>query len=150
MTHEALYVHSSALPRLCPLLRVYEGCGRALAGTVEQANVIKLNRIEPKVSYLSYPEFDRDPHPALATSVRADLKRLHLKFRDFRESQNPPILHRKETLVAPDYPGRDKFARLTKQEERNGLLEGLYLLVHVTNGWIFSRARVFVCAAIVS
>ncbi|MBI4318052.1 MAG: hypothetical protein HY675_06150 [Chloroflexi bacterium] len=31
------------------------------------------------------------------------------------------MLHRKETFVAGDYPGRDKFARLTAQEERHGL-----------------------------
>lgn len=32
------------------------------------------------------------------------------------------MLHRKEAFVPLDYPGRDKFARLTKQEERAGLL----------------------------
>lgn len=62
------------------------------------------------------------PHPALSTSIRADLRRLDIKYRDFQDSSNPPILHRKETFVAPDYPGRDKFARLTMQEEKHGLL----------------------------
>jgi DNA phosphorothioation-associated putative methyltransferase len=122
LTRQALYVHASALDRLSPLLRVYEGCGRTLTGTVEGATIIKLNYIEPKVSYLMYPDFDRDPHPALAVSVRADLQRLHVKVRDFHTHANPPILHRKETFVASDYPGRDKFMRLTAQEERHGLL----------------------------
>jgi DNA phosphorothioation-associated putative methyltransferase len=92
-----------------------------LTGTVDDATIIKLNRIVPKVSYLSYPDFDTDPHPALATSVRADLRALDLKYRDFRQSDNPPILHRKETFVAPDYPRRDEFARLTAREEELGL-----------------------------
>lgn len=122
LTPEALYVHVTALPRLDPLLRVYEGCGRALTGTVDRANIIKLNRIEPKVGYHVYPNFDHDPHPALEVSVRADLRRLHVKYRDFTKSANPPILHRKETFVTEDYPGRDKFARLTAKEERIGLL----------------------------
>lgn len=122
LTPEALYVHATALPRLDPLLRVYEGCARALTGTVNRANIVKLNRIEPKVGYQVYPDFDHDPHPALEASVRADLRRLHVKYRDFRGSENPPILHRKETFVSEDYPGRDKFARLTAQEERLGLL----------------------------
>ncbi len=121
LTHEALYVHTSVLPRLTPLLRVYEGCGRALTGAVDRANIVKLNRIEPKVSYLAYPDFDRDPHPALAASVRADLRSLDIKYRDFSNHANPPILHRKETFVSPDYPGRDKFARLTAQEDRHAL-----------------------------
>ncbi|MFD2419015.1 DNA phosphorothioation-associated putative methyltransferase [Amycolatopsis pigmentata] len=123
LTPEALYVHVSAINRLDPVLRVYEGCGRALTGTVDGATLVKLNRVEPKVSYLNYPEFDRDPHPALNTSLRADLRRLHVKYTDFGSSQNPPILHRKETFVADDYPRRDTFARLTSQEERASLLD---------------------------
>ena len=46
---EALYVHIRALDRLSPELRVFEGCARAFIGRVEGANLVKLNRIEPKV-----------------------------------------------------------------------------------------------------
>lgn len=122
LTPEALYVHVSALDDLPPLLRVYEGCGQALAGTVEDATVVKLHREKPQVSYLSYPTFDRDPHPALSTVVVARLQALKLTYRDFRESDNPPILHRKETFVGPGYRDREKFERLTEQEERYELL----------------------------
>jgi DNA phosphorothioation-associated putative methyltransferase len=135
LTHEALYIHVSALSNLAPLLRVYEGCGRALTGAVEGTTIIKLNRIEPKVSYLAYPDFDADPHPALSTSVRAHLRRLDLKFRDFRGSTNPPILHRKETFVATDYPFRDAFASLTAQEEEMGLLSDT-LAIGTRNRWL--------------
>lgn len=121
LTPEALYIHVSALPRLSPLLRVYEGCGRALTGTVDAATIVKLHRSQPKVSYLVYPTFDREPHPVLHMSVRADLRRLDVRIRDFRRWENPPVLHRKETFVAVDYPGRETFARLTAQEEQAGL-----------------------------
>lgn len=133
LTPEALYVHVSALDDLPPLLRVYEGCGQALAGTVEEATVVKLHREKPQVSYLSYPTFDRDPHPALSTVVVARLQALKLTYRDFRESANPPILHRKETFIATGYPGRDKFARLTAQEERLDLLSSPS--IGTRNGW---------------
>jgi len=121
---DAFYLHVSALATLPPVLRVYEGCARVLVGAVPEATIIKLNRVERKVAYMSYPTFDRDPHPALVTSLRADLQRLDVRLRDFSDSANPPILHRKETFVAPEYPGRTKFARLTLQEERAGLLGG--------------------------
>lgn len=123
LTPEALYVHVSALGCLDPLLRVYEGCARALTGAVSEATLIKFSRTAAKVSYLAYPTFDREAHPALWASLRADLPRLHVKYRDFSSSTNPPVLHRKETFVPEGYPGREKFGRLTRQEERAGLLD---------------------------
>ena len=45
-----------------PLLRIYEGCGRAFLGEVEGANLIKLHRFSGKISYLVYPDFESDPH----------------------------------------------------------------------------------------
>jgi hypothetical protein len=122
LTPEALYLHAGELGRVPSVIRIYEGCGRALTGTVTDANLIKLHRVKSQVSYLSYPDFDRDPHPSLATVIVSRLARLDVTYRDFRDSSNPPILHRKETFVGQDYPGRDTFARLTEQEERHGLL----------------------------
>lgn len=119
---KALYVHISALDRLPPLLRTYEGCARAYLGAVEGANVIKMHRMAPKISYLSYPDFEADAHPALHASLSVDLQTFRLKRRDYRESTNPFILHRKELFLADDHPDRDKFERLTRQEEKAGLL----------------------------
>src|SRR5581483_2088939 len=60
-----LYIHRSALDSLEPLLRIYEGCGRAYLGEVEGANVIKIHRRSGKLSYLMYLDFEDSPHPAL-------------------------------------------------------------------------------------
>jgi len=119
VTPTALYVHESALRALSPLLRTYEGCARSYLGTVEHANIIKLYRHESKTSYLAYPDFDRDPHPALHKSVNVCLRSLNVRVRHY--DQNQPILHRKELFVAPSHPRRATFARLTAQEERHGL-----------------------------
>ena len=70
-----LYVHRDGLDGLEPLLRVYEGCGRAWLGEVEGANLIKFHRRTGKLSYLAYPGFDTDPHPALSRCVRLNLRR---------------------------------------------------------------------------
>jgi DNA phosphorothioation-associated putative methyltransferase len=119
----ALYVHESALESVSLILRLFEGCARAYIGRVEGANIIKLHRTEPKVSYLSYPDFDTDAHPALASSLTVHLQTFRVKTLDFRSHNNPPILHRKETFLAPDHPSREKFARLTRIEEQKGLYE---------------------------
>jgi DNA phosphorothioation-associated putative methyltransferase len=120
---DALYIHRAGLPRLPPLLRVYEECARGYIGDVEGANVVKLHRHAPQISYLAYPDFDRAPHPALTGSLVVHLRTLQVRYVDYRMVDSPPILHRKEAFVPTDYPLREKFARLTRQEERWGLYE---------------------------
>lgn len=122
-TPTALYVHVEALPLLDPVLRVYEGCARSFLGTVEDANVLKLHRFKSQVSYLTYPAFEREPHPEAAETVVANLDEFRIFYRRYSDSENPPILHRKEELVAPDHPDRQKWERLTAQEEASGLFE---------------------------
>ena len=123
LTPSALYVHESALDSVHPLLRLYEGCARGYIGRVDGANVIKLHIGEPKVSYLAYPEFESDPHPALAESLTVHLQTFRLREQDYRDRINPPILHRKETFLASDHPLHAMFARLTRLEESKGLYE---------------------------
>ena len=84
--------------------------------------MVKLHRFSGKVSYLAYPGFEADPHPALRRSVKLNLRTLELDCWDYADSDNPPILHRKESFLAGDHPLVAKFARLTGQEERLGLL----------------------------
>jgi DNA phosphorothioation-associated putative methyltransferase len=122
-TPTALYVHRTALAQLSPVLQVYEGCARVLAGTVEQANMIKLSVAHPQVSYLSYPRFDKDAHPALAAAVTVNLRKLAVDWRDYSKADNPPVIHRKEEFVAADHPRRASWEKLTRAEVRAGLYE---------------------------
>ena len=118
-----LYVHRETLDCLEPLLRIYEGCGRAYLGEVEGANVVKIHRRTGKLSYLVYPDFDADPHPALLRCVKLNLRTRQIECYDYSQSSNPPVLHRKDLFLHPDHPLHAKFARLTAQEEKNGLLD---------------------------
>ncbi|MBR8839591.1 MAG: DNA phosphorothioation-associated putative methyltransferase [Stigonema ocellatum SAG 48.90 = DSM 106950] len=122
-TRSALYVHVCALGELDSLLRIYEGCASRTIGRVDGATLIKFSTDEPRISYLFYPEFDTDAHPALKTSISIELKSLRITHRDYEVRANPPILHRKETFVTPEYPLYEEFAQLTRQEEDLGLLQ---------------------------
>ncbi len=86
-------------------------------------NLLKFHTASPKVSFLSYPDFEQDPHPVLAEAVIVDLVTGRARRDDYRRRANPPVLHRKETFLPPDHPLHAKFARLTRQEEAAGLLE---------------------------
>jgi hypothetical protein len=133
-TSDALYVHITALDLLPAELLVYDACARVVAGAVDDANLVKFHLDKPRVSYLVYPDFDTDPHPALAESWVVDLRELDLRPHDYRNRTNPPVLHRKELFVADDHPRHDTFARLTAQEERHGLLD-VPLSIGTRDGW---------------
>jgi len=122
LTPTALYVHESALGDIPPLLRIYEGCARLYAGTIADANIVKLHRRKPKVSYLTYPAFDGEAHPELKRSLLVHLGKQDIELRTYHDAKNPPVLHRKETFLASSHPSFDEFSKLTSQEESLGLL----------------------------
>ena len=118
----ALYVHVSALEALDPHLRIYEGCASRTIGRMDGATLVKFHTNKPQISYLFYPDFDTDPHPALHTSMQINLQNLSVTYRDYSKAKNPPILHRKETFVTANYPLYSQFVQLTSEEETAGLL----------------------------
>ena len=131
---KALYVHRDAIESLEPQLRIYEGCARNYIGDVEGANIVKIHRHSGKVSYLCYPKFDKDPHPALRRSFKVNLRNLDIHCYDYSESDNPPVLHRKESFLEETDPRFAKFSKLTRQEERWGLLDETST-IGTRNGW---------------
>lgn len=120
-TPSALYLHTTALSDVAPILRVVDGCAKALVGTIPEATLVKFHLDRPRVSYLSYPQFESDAHPALSGGYIVDLDRLRVDYREYRDTTNPPVLHRKELFLSDWHPLRQKFARLTASEVRAGL-----------------------------
>lgn len=118
----SLYVHRSAEDLLPIALQIRIGDALTLAGEIEY-DLVKFSLDGDSVSFLSYPDFDDDPHPALARSVNVNLDTGRTTVRRYDESPSPPILHRKETFVAPDYPLYEQFRAETEEEERLGLLD---------------------------
>jgi DNA phosphorothioation-associated putative methyltransferase len=123
---DALYVHHSALPALASELQEYQHQAALIAAkshNLEALTLVKFSTSRPAISFLIYPHFDRDPHPALQASIQIDLQTAEVKYLDYSASENPFILHRKETFVTPAYPLFTQFAALTRQEEAMGLLD---------------------------
>ena len=118
---KALYVHISVLNEIDPKLRLYEGCASRNIGGMEDANIIKFHTDKPCISYLYYPNFESIAHPTLQWAMLIDLRDLSLRFRDYSQQENPPILHRKETFLSQNHPLYSKFAKFTKSEEKSGL-----------------------------
>lgn len=119
--NDTLYVHRSVEELLPALLRLVVFAGKQIVGDTGY-NLLKLWWDGRKVAFLTYDRFDEDAHPRLMNSVLVYLPRADYGVREYSDSFNPPILHRKETFVLSSYPGVEKFRALTEREEKLGLL----------------------------
>ncbi|MCO8123526.1 DNA phosphorothioation-associated putative methyltransferase [Stieleria sp. TO1_6] len=122
LVDNALILHRSSLDYLEPMLRIYEGCARALVGEIDEANVIKLHRFSGKVSYISYPDFEKRPHPPLRQRIKVSLPTLSIDMFDYSNWQDPPLLFRKDELLHDEHPKAKLFKSLSRQESKHGLL----------------------------
>ena len=116
------------------LLKLYEHCGAVYGGPPSGWDVVKLSHDGRSVSWLGYPEFDRDPHPRLAWSYSVDMRTLEGTYRSYLDRDNRPLLHRKHEFLSPDDPDVPRYRRLTEQEVRAGLYVEPHLIGN-ERGW---------------
>lgn len=121
---DAVYLHESALHLLPPVL------GAQLARTVVDMalddkgwNIVKFFKRDHKITLLNYPGFFHDAYPALDHAYTIDLEKGTYRESDYSRSDNPPILHRKETFLAPDHHAVPLFREITLEGEEAGLYE---------------------------
>jgi hypothetical protein len=90
-------------------------------GIGEEFNVVKFRTDAPRLSFLQYSSFFEEAHPCLEEAIAIDLSSGRSLRTTYRDSLNPPILHRKELMLAPDHPRSAEFAALSMAEEQAGL-----------------------------
>jgi DNA phosphorothioation-associated putative methyltransferase len=134
MTPTAIYVHRRASEHMPVLLKLYEHCGAVAVGRPTNWDLIKLAHEGRSVSWLGYPDFDRDPHPRLAWSYSVEMRTLEGTYRSYIDSENRPLLHRKHEFLCPDDPDVSRYRRLTDQEVRAGLYREPHLIGN-ERGW---------------
>ncbi|MFX1695905.1 DNA phosphorothioation-associated putative methyltransferase [Paraburkholderia sp. A1RO-1] len=119
------YFHVSRLENLPETVRrnVEEGVALTRLTVGSDFNVIRLSRSMTDMSLLDYPGFFVEAFPALYRSWFIDLDRKTCRYRSYESSINPPILHRKELLIAADHPQRCVFEQLTAAAEQIGLFD---------------------------
>ncbi|MGZ9899858.1 DNA phosphorothioation-associated putative methyltransferase [Shewanella gaetbuli] len=121
---DAHYIHKDGLEEVPSELSSFiYAVGNALKIKQDSWDVVKLNKNEFKLSLLSYPTFFTEPYPALTQSVTIDLVKLTHRITQYEESDNPPILHRKETMIPITHEAYGSFIDITQEGETAGLYE---------------------------
>ncbi|MCH9420200.1 DNA phosphorothioation-associated putative methyltransferase [Klebsiella quasipneumoniae] len=126
---DAVYLHRDAMHELpSELQKFIPAVARAVNLPDDQWNLIKLFKNEFRLSLLNYPNFYSDSYPALEQSLNVDLSKLSHKVTCYRSSDNPPILHRKETMILPGSDYYEHFTTLTEEGEKAGLYENTRMI----------------------
>lgn len=119
------YFHVSLLERLPEAMQVSVEVGISLTRLTAGSdfNVIRLSLSLSDMSLLDYPRFFDEAFPVLHRSWSIDIDQKTYRYRSYEASTNPPILHRKELLIAHDHPYRRAFKELTDAAEQIGLFD---------------------------
>ncbi|MCG9781333.1 DNA phosphorothioation-associated putative methyltransferase [Vibrio brasiliensis] len=126
---DAIYIHKDAFSALPTVLSQFiPAVANAVSLDEENWNLVKLFKKEFRLSLLHYPDFYTDSYPALKQSLNVDLSKLSHKIMNYEDSDNPPILHRKETMVLPESEHFEHFTTLTQEGENAGLYENSRLI----------------------
>ncbi|WP_408901212.1 DNA phosphorothioation-associated putative methyltransferase [Photobacterium piscicola] len=124
---DAVYLHKDALIEASEsLLNFIPAVAQAVK--VNEWDLVKLYKKEFRLSLLSYPTFYSESYPALQQSVNIDLVKLTHKITDYSNSDNPPILHRKENMITPNNPHFEHFKNITQEGENAGLYENTRII----------------------
>lgn len=126
---DAIYLHKDAFSSLPEkLVSFIFAVGKAVSLPEDEWNMVKIFKKEFRLSLLHYPDFYTDAYPALKQSLNVDLSRLTHKVTRYEDSDNPPILHRKETMILPSSEYFQEFSAITEEGENAGLYENSRLI----------------------
>lgn len=126
---DAVYLHRDAFNALPKVLAQFiPAVAKAVSLEDDNWNLVKLFKKEFRLSLLHYPDFYTDSYPALKQSLNVDLSKLSHKIMSYEGSDNPPILHRKETMILPGSEYFEHFTSLTQEGENAGLYENSRLI----------------------
>lgn len=117
------YVHVSLFSELSEddRCRIEKAASLSGLNPGKDFHVARLDREHEEVGLLSYPTFFDAAFPPLCSSWKVRLDTGHIVYRTYERSLNPPILHRKELLLAKYHPRYAEFATLTQAAEEAGL-----------------------------
>jgi DNA phosphorothioation-associated putative methyltransferase len=132
---DAIYFHRESFEHAPEqLIKFINVVAKALKVDDEKWDLVKVFRSDFRLSLLSYPTFFTDSYPALEQSVTVNLAKLSHRITSYNSQENPPILHRKETMLPKNHPSYEEFSMITEEGEAAGLYENSRM-IGFKNSW---------------
>lgn len=154
---DAIYIHKDAFSAIPEALAQFiPAVAKAVKLNDNNWDLVKLFKKEFRLSLLHYPNFYSESYPVLKQSLNVNLSKLSQKITNYETSENPPILHRKETMVLPESSYYEHFVILTQEGENAGLYENSRLIgfkqswenLITRHGYELIDGRLFRCSAL--
>ncbi len=117
----SLQLHTSLVPRLDPILRVYVGCATTLYGDVRTADLVKIHIQSGKFTLMKFDDFIGKPLPRMLQRVKVKLRDQDLDFFEYGGQYPPPFLYFKSRYINEEFPG------FPEQQEFDRQLDALSL-----------------------
>ncbi|KJG40878.1 DNA phosphorothioation-associated putative methyltransferase [Photobacterium angustum] len=124
---DSVYIHKDSLSEINNKLSAFIPAVASALKT-DEWDLVKLYKREFRLSLLSYPSFYTDSYPVLHQSINVDLAKLTHKKTSYHQSENPPILHRKETMISSSNQYYEHFKNITREGEEAGLYKNTRII----------------------
>lgn len=118
---DSFYIHSSAVPNLNPVLRVFIGMAGIFYGDIQNSDIIKIHKNSIKISFYNYDDFNNKLLPELHTRIKIDLAKQQMNFYNHKSQKNQQLLFFKEKYVLESHPAHQKWKSFSETLVNRGL-----------------------------
>lgn len=115
LDEQALFIHTSLLDQLPPVLRMYVGVAGLMYGDMDSVDIIKIHKLSGKVTFLIYDNFFGKQLPELHLRVKIELARQKIQIFNHQSDTRQQVLYCKERYVAKNHPDRKTWGAFSKK-----------------------------------
>lgn len=101
---ESLQLHSSMVPQLPALLRVYIECATLLHGDISGADLIKIHVRSSKLTLMRLDDFAERALPRMTQRIKINLRTQEQEIFDYVGGYDPPFLYEKSRFINEEFP----------------------------------------------
>ena len=120
---DSLQLHSSIVPQLPALLRIYIECATLLYGDVSSADLLKIHVQSAKLTLMRFDNFVEHALPRMTQRIKINLRSQDLEVFDYGGAHAPPYLYEKSRFINEEFPHYAQQIHLEESLDTLGLLK---------------------------